>query len=154
MTLQSDDFREAMSRWASGVTIVACRDGGRVIATTVSSFISLSREPPLVLIALGANATILPFLQPGTRFGISVLAAAQRRLATIFADPFPVGASPFPAHGDPLIDGSLARLACSVSEIRPGGDHHIIVAELVDVVHLGDDPPLVRYRRAYHELTP
>jgi flavin reductase (NADH) len=152
MAAEADEFRAALSRWPSGVTIVACRDGDRVVATTVSSFTSLSLDPPLVLIALGRNATILPFLQVGTRFGISVLTAAQRRLAAVFADPLPVGPSPFAAAGDPLVDGALVGLACTVSEVRAGGDHHIVIARVAEVVALNDGPPLIRYRRRYHEL--
>jgi flavin reductase (NADH) len=147
-----DDFREALSHWASGVTIVASRQGHRVVATTVSSFLSLSLEPPLVLLALGANATILPFLQPGERFGISVLAAAQRRLATVYADSFPVGPSPFPADGVPLIQDALAGLDCTVSEARTGGDHTIIIAAVQDLHVAGGEQPLIRYRRRYHAL--
>jgi flavin reductase (DIM6/NTAB) family NADH-FMN oxidoreductase RutF len=152
MTVPADEFREALSRWPSGVTIVACRVDDRVVATTVSSFASLSLDPPLVLLALGPNATILPFLQPGVRFGISVLSAAQRRLATVFADPFPVGPSPFPPEGDPLVEHAAVALACTVSDVRAGGDHHIVIAGVAEVAAITDAAPLIRYRRRYHDL--
>ncbi|HSJ07406.1 MAG TPA: flavin reductase, partial [Longimicrobiales bacterium] len=63
-------FRDVLSRWASGVSIVAVHDEGRAVGTTVSAFTSLSLEPPLVLVALGSNATVLPFLVPGAAVGI------------------------------------------------------------------------------------
>jgi flavin reductase (DIM6/NTAB) family NADH-FMN oxidoreductase RutF len=151
--VDSADFRDALSSWASGVTIVACRSQGRVVATTVSAFLSLSLEPPLVLVALGPNATVLPFLQPGADFGISVLAAGQRRLATIFADPFPVGPDPFPPDGDPVLPSALVALACRVQETRAGGDHAIIIAAVRDVSRTHGQP-LVRFRRRYHALDP
>jgi flavin reductase (DIM6/NTAB) family NADH-FMN oxidoreductase RutF len=151
VTLPPDDFRTALARWASGVTIVAVRTDDRIVATTVSAFTSLSLEPPLVLLALGANATILPFLQPAARFGISLLAESQRRLATIYADPFPVGPDPFPAEGIPVLPGALASLHCVVSETRQGGDHVIVIAA-VEHAEAADGAPLLRFDRRYHGL--
>lgn len=151
--MDSDRFKEALAHWPSGVSIVAYRgDDRRIIATTVSAFTSLSVDPPLVLFALGANATVLPFLRQDTRFGISVLAAGQRRLASIFADPFPVGPDPFPHTGDPVIPDALVGLGCTVAELRPGGDHRIVIARVRDATIRSGDP-LIRYMRQYHGVT-
>jgi flavin reductase (NADH) len=150
--VDSDDFREALSRWASGVSIVACRPETRVVATTVSSFMSLSLDPPLVLLALGVNANILPFLKTGERFGISILAVDQRRLATIYADSFPVGPDPFSTDGVPLVNNAVAGLACVVNETRPGGDHTIVIAAVQHIRFGTGEHPLIRYRRGYHGL--
>jgi flavin reductase (DIM6/NTAB) family NADH-FMN oxidoreductase RutF len=150
MTVSSDEFREALGHWASGVTIVAFRSEGRVIATTVSAFLSLSLEPPLVLIALGPNATVLPFLQPGAEFGISILGASHRRLASVFADPFPVGASPF-SDDVPLVPDALVGLACSVTDTSRGGDHTLVTAA-VRRLAVGHGTPLLRYRRSWRVL--
>jgi flavin reductase ActVB len=144
-------FREAMARWASGVAVVACRHEGRVIATTVAAFLSVSLEPPLVLVALGANATVLPFLAVAAPFGISILAAKQRRLAAVFADPFPAIADPFPAADPPLLPDALVRLHCSVRETRTAGDHTLVIAA-VDELHFAETAPLIRFRRRYHAL--
>jgi flavin reductase (DIM6/NTAB) family NADH-FMN oxidoreductase RutF len=146
-------LREALGRWASGVAVVACRHEGRVVATTVSAFVSLSLEPPLVLIALGPNATVLPFLAVAAPFGISILAASQRRLAAVFADPFPVTTEPFPALDPPLLPDALVRLHCSVRETRTAGDHTLVIAA-VDELHFTDAAPLIRFRRRYHVLAP
>jgi flavin reductase (NADH) len=153
VSITPEEFRDAMRRWASGVTIVAVRYEGRVVATTVSAFLSLSLRPPLVLVAIGANATILPFLQPGTRFGISILGEHQRRLATIYADPFPVGLSPFSTDGDPVIADALVGLACTVTETRQGGDHVIATASVDAVAVSGSGEPLIRFDRAYRTLS-
>lgn len=149
--LDADRFREALSYWASGVSIVAFRDDARVIATTVSAFTSLSVDPPLVLFALGANATVLPFLQPGTDFGVSILAREQSRLGSVFADPLPVGPDPFPPEGSPLVRGALVGLGCTVRETLRGGDHTIVIATVRDAVPQ-DGEPLIRFRRRYHGI--
>jgi flavin reductase (NADH) len=150
--MNTDEFRDAMARWPSGVTIVACRTDDRIVATTVSAFTSLSLHPPMVLVALSPNATVLPFLSPGTDFGVSVLAATQRRIASVFADPFPVGPSPFGQHRHPIIDDALVGFACTVTETATGGDHRLVFATVREVPVISDDLPLIRYRRAYHSL--
>lgn len=150
--MDRDDFREAMSRWTSGVSVVACRNDGNPVATTVSALLSLSLDPPTILLALGPNSTVLPFLKPGADFGISVLSAAQRRLASVFADPLPVGAPAF-TDGTPLLPGALLGLHCTVREARTAADHTIVIAGVRNAV-ASDAPegPLIRYGRRYHAL--
>jgi flavin reductase (DIM6/NTAB) family NADH-FMN oxidoreductase RutF len=145
-------YREAMARWASGVTIIACRHDARVIATTVSAFFSLSLEPPLVLAAIGPNATVLPFLQPHETFGISVLAESQRRIATAYADSFPVIVNPFSDDDAPVIADALVRLHCVVRERIGTGDHELVVANVTDA-HFTEEGALVRFRRRYHAIS-
>lgn len=150
--IDRDRFRDALAAWASGVAVVACRTEQRVVATTVTAFMSLSLEPPLILVAIGPNATVRPFLQPGERFGVSILGAEQRRLAMVFADPFPVGPDPFPPDGDALIDGCLLGLSCVVERVDDGGDHAIVIGAVHDVTGGASGAPLIRYDRRYHAL--
>lgn len=150
--IDRDTFRDALSAWASGVAIVACRTEQRVVATTVSAFMSLSLEPPLVLVGIGPNATVRPFLQPGQSFGISVLEAAQRRLAMTFADPYPVGPDPFMSAGDPIVADCLVGLSCVVERVDSGGDHAIVIAAVRGIHGRTAGVPLIRYDRKYHDL--
>ena len=151
MPLEPARFREALAHWASGVAIAACRDDARLVATTISAFMSLSAEPPRVLLALGPNATIRPFLAEGAVFGVSILAHAQRRLAAVYADAFAVGPDPF--TGDPpLIHDALTALACRVTEARDAADHLLVIAEVHAVNVRHDLTPLIRYRRRYHAI--
>lgn len=150
--IDRDAFRDALTLWASGVTIVACRVEERVVATTVSAFLSLSLDPPRILVAVGANATVRPFLQPGATFAVSILAAEQRRLAAVFADPFPVGPDPFPADGVPLIPDSLLGLSCVVERLDEGSDHAVVIAAVHDASRGGSGSPLIRYGRKYQAL--
>lgn len=146
-------FREALAAgWASGVTVVACRTGDRVVATTVSAFTSISLDPPLILIGVGPNATIRPYLIEGAAFAVSILAADQRRLAMIFADPYPVGPDPFPAERDPIIEGCLLGLGCKVERVEEAGDHAIVIAAVSDIVRGTGGVPLIRHNRQYHAL--
>lgn len=147
-----EELTEALSRWASGVSIVAVREGSRVHALTVSAFMPVSVDPPLVLVSLGANAAARPYLEVDTPFAISILASDQRGLASRFADSFPVGPTPFPVDGPPIVEGSLAALDCEVDEIIEGGDHALVVARIVDATAGGEGDPLVYFRRDYRSI--
>ena len=149
---REEAFREALSRWASGVTVVAVRDEDRVHATTVSSFGSISARPPLILVSLGPGAQVLPFLKEGTRFGVSVLAAHQRRLASDFADSFPVGPPPFPREGPPVIPDAHATLVCSVHSVLPVESARIVVGLVEEARTAEPGDPLLYYHREYREI--
>lgn len=149
-----EEFKEALSWLAQGVTVAAVRDGPDLYATTVTSFTSVSADPPVVVLAASGNAQVLPFLREGARFVVSFLRPAQKRLATIFADSFPVGPSPFPADGDPTIEGALVCLTCTVRQVVPVADARVVLGTVVET-RVPDDEEgeaLVHYRRDYHVL--
>ncbi|HSJ06161.1 MAG TPA: flavin reductase, partial [Longimicrobiales bacterium] len=75
----------------------------------------------------------------------------QGRLATVFADPFPVGPDPFLPGTPPRVRDAVAALTCSVHEVSRAGDHTLITAEVKDAT-VGAEQPLVRFRRRYHGL--
>jgi flavin reductase (DIM6/NTAB) family NADH-FMN oxidoreductase RutF len=149
------DFREALARWASSVTIVAVRDEARVHATTVTSFFPVSAEPPIVAVSLGAGAQALPWLDPGAGFAISILSDDQAALAVRYADSFPVGPSPFPASGDPVVEGALVALACEVIALHPTeGGARLVVARVTATHEGAGGGPLLRHQRRYVSVAP
>lgn len=154
--LARERFREILSHWAASVSVLAVRDpdDGRVYATTLTSFTPVAADPPTVLVSLGAGAQALPFLTPGDRYVVNLLAREQSRLAQVFADSFPVGPSPFRNEGDPVIEGVLASLVCRVTELHDLADGGRLV--LGTVVAADVDPtrdPLLYRRRRYAVLT-
>lgn len=154
MTFPTEDpgrFRDAFAHWASGVAVVAVRDEGRVLATTVTALLSVSIDPPTLLVSLGATAQVLPFLGPAKPFAVSLLGEDQGRVATVFADAYPVGAPPWRASGDPFVDGALVQMRCRVDRLVPAGDHRLVLA-LVETVAIGEGRALVRYQRSYRRL--
>jgi flavin reductase (DIM6/NTAB) family NADH-FMN oxidoreductase RutF len=112
----------------------------------------VSVEPPLVMVSLGFNASALPYLEPGVSFAISFLAESQKGLASRFADTFPVGPSPFPPDGPPVVVSALAALACAVEDVRPAGDHYLVLARVTEARPGGEAAALVFHRRQYHSL--
>lgn len=117
-TLPEERFREFFREWTASVALVAVRADGRVYATTVTSLTPVAADPPTLLVSLGGSAQVLPFLPPGARFAVSLLARDQGRIAQVHADSFPVGPSPFPSEGDPVATGAMAWLVCEVDEIH------------------------------------
>ena len=150
--VDADAFREALARWASGVAVVALREEARVLATTVSALMSVSVSPPLIVVALGPGAQVLPYLTPGRRFGVSLLGEEQCRLARVFSDPYPVGPSPFGGEG-PVVTDAIVRLSCAVRRVDPGGDHRLVLALVESVAHSAGRP-LLRWGREYRRLAP
>lgn len=151
---RQDTLREAFSRWASGVAILAVREepAGTVHALTVSGFVPVSLEPPLVLASLGANASALPYLEGGGRFVISLLGPDQQALATRFADTYPVGPSPFDEDGPPVVRDSAASLVCEVDELLERGDHTLVIGRVVDASFTDAESALAYFRRQYHTI--
>ncbi len=149
---RDEALKDALSHWASGVSIVAVREGSRVHALTVSAFIPVSLDPPSVLVSLGPNAAALPFLELDGTFAISMLAADQRGLASRFADTFPVGPSPFPEDGAPIADGALAALVCEVDEMLQRGDHTLVIGRVVAAESGPEAAALTYFRRDYHSV--
>lgn len=145
-----DDFREALSHWASTVTLVAVRDDGRVHGTTATSFAPVAADPPTVLVSLGPGAQVLPFLEEGVTFVVNFLGRDQRALATRYADSYPVGPSPFATEGPPVTDGSVVSLLCEVRSVVPAdGGARVVLARVTEAIEGTGGDPLLYHRRGY-----
>lgn len=155
--MDADRFRELLSHWAATVGVVAVRDDddGRVYGTTVTSFTPVDIDPPLVLVSLGPNAQVVPFLHEGARYTVNFLTESQGRLAQVFADPFPVGPTPFPSSGDPLLAGALVGLVCETVGIFPvPGGARLVLGRVVDGTEASAGRPLLWHRRGPTRLDP
>ena len=158
MSVDPAQFRNALSRYATGVTVVtAILPGGRPAGVTVSSFTSLSLTPPLILFCLARSVTCLPAFTDGRHFAVNVLAECQRDLSVTFAtqspDKFKGIDYDLSANGVPLLKNCLANLECSREAVHEGGDHLIIVGR-VEATRLAEDgPPLVYHRGSYRRAT-
>ncbi|MEX2080308.1 MAG: flavin reductase family protein [Dehalococcoidia bacterium] len=152
--LDPQDFRNAMSKFASGVTIVTTHaPDGTPVGFTASAFSSLSLNPPLALVCLDRTAECFDAFMATDTFGISILQHGQdglaMRFATRGADKFGSGdLSPGAVTGTPLVDAAIARIECNVHERFDGGDHVVIVGEVVSAA-VQDGEPLLHYARQF-----
>jgi len=156
LRVTGEEFRRACGRFATGVTIAAVLDSaGAPHGLTVSSFTSVSLEPPLVLICLGHDVSVISCFRKARHFGINVLAADQQALSERFAlkgcDRFERIEWHPGVTGVPLLSGSLARIECAIHRRVEMGDHDIFVGEMAhaDVV---EGAPLIHFAGNYHRL--
>jgi flavin reductase (DIM6/NTAB) family NADH-FMN oxidoreductase RutF len=157
MSLDQDEFRSVLGRFATGVTVVTVADvQGRDFGITVTAFSSLSLEPPLVLVCIDHDASILPALQSASHFVVSILAVHQeaiaRRFAVLDAEQrfdgigFTRGQS-----GAAVIEDVLASIECRVVQSVVSGDHTIFIGE-AEAANVRQDSPLLYYRGGYSQL--
>ncbi|PYP66678.1 MAG: flavin reductase [Gemmatimonadetes bacterium] len=154
--IDTDAFRAALGRFASGITIVTARDAkGRDHGMTVSAFCSLSLEPAMVLVSIGHEASMHGLMMRAEHVGISVLSTAQEALSRRFADPetdrFDGVGYTRGENGVALLDDALVHLECDVVARHEAGDHTIIVCA-VDRTEAYDGRPLLYYRGGYAQL--
>ena len=156
MPLDPTRFRAALGRFASGVTVLTMRDAeGKDHGMTATAFSSLSLEPPLVLVCVDRAASMAAPLEHATHFAVNLLSSAQEEYSRRFAEKESDRFAGVPLQrgvgGLPLVEGALAHLQCRVHARHPGGDHTIVVGEVLDAAaHDGDS--LLYSRGRYHRI--
>src|SRR3954453_11928489 len=133
-SLTPDEFREVISHFASGVTVITALHEGRPYGTTASAVASLSLEPPMLLICMNKQSETGRAVAASKHFGVNILGANQADLAERFAqkggDKF-TGVAVSPGKwGEPLFTEALATLECTISEETSGGTHYVFLAEV------------------------
>lgn len=154
MPVQPADFRRAMGQFASGVTVVTTRTAdGQPLGLTVSSFCSVSLDPPLVLVCVDKRSEAVRGFAESGLFAVSVLGEEQQDVSGRFAyhpercD----GYGPSTPDGLVLIPGARAHVECRLTATHDAGDHFIYVGE-VRAVSVQPGAPLLYYAGRYREL--
>jgi flavin reductase (DIM6/NTAB) family NADH-FMN oxidoreductase RutF len=146
-------FRTAMGKFATGVTVIATDVDGDVHGMTANAFMSVSLDPRLVVISIGEKARILEKIKQSQTFSVNILAADQQELSMIFA-------GQLKEHrevefdrldGKPVLKGAVAQIACEVSAEHLEGDHTLFIGRVTDI-HLEDAEPLIFYSGKYRAL--
>ena len=159
MPVNPEDLRQAMRLWTTGVTIVSAHHNGRRHGMTVSSFTSLSLEPPLVLVSLEQITKTHRLVQQAGYFGVTILDEGQQEISDRFAgriteytDRF-IGLDTFTmVSGAPLLRRGLAWLDCRVVVTYQAGNHTVFIGEALAVNSSEAGQPLLYYDRNYHRL--
>ena len=147
-----------MARVPAGVVVVSTRLAGEYRALTASSFVSISLDPPMVLVGLDRESATRAAIVAAKAFNVSVLSRAQEFVADRFAGRAPAIDPQWrslPHHigsnGIPLIDGSAAWLECRLTAVHPAGDHEICVG-MVEDAQAGSGDPLILWNRSFWSL--
>jgi flavin reductase len=160
MGLNAAEFREAMGRFATGVTIVTVDLDGEVHGMTANAFASVSLAPLLLLVCVEHSARTHAHLHAKKRFGVNILAEHQSLISEYYAKPVythenaekEAGARfDRTAKGTPILRGALGYLECRLQSAQEAGDHTIFIAEVEEVVvHPGE--PLLFFRGKYRKI--
>jgi flavin reductase (DIM6/NTAB) family NADH-FMN oxidoreductase RutF len=153
MAIGKDLFRQVLSNFATGVTVITTvGDDRQPVGLTATAFSSLSLVPPLVLICIGKASETYRYFEPAGIFGVNFLAASQKDVSQRFASSGGDKFADFEWHrgslGIPLLAGTIGHLECRIVSAHDGGDHTIYTGE-VEAAANGDGAPLVHFRGSY-----
>ena len=153
--LTSDEFRNVIGHFASGVTVITAVHDERPYGTTASAVTSLSLEPPMMLVCLDRESQTGGVIVEEGRFAVNILGEDQADLAVRFAtkapDKFDGVATTRGEYGDPLLADALATLECRVVEQTTGGTHIVFFGE-VERGSARAGAPLAYYRGQFGRL--
>lgn len=153
-------YREAMSRVAEQVHIVATDGPAGRAGATATAVASVSDAPPSLLVCLNRASATLARIRANGRFSVNVIAAEQQAIAAIFAGAADLqGAARFrdgdgwrTVEGTPVLEGALSSFACRVTEATAVGSHVVVFGEVEAVGLGGGEGPLLYHRRDYRAL--
>lgn len=153
--MENRKFRDAMGKFATGVTVVATESEGDIKGMTVNAFMSVSLDPRLIAVSIDEKATLYKTLQERGKFGISVLKEGQMDLSMVFAKQKDQDKDKDPIfyflENNPVIHGALVNLSCEVKETATAGDHMIFIAE-VTAIQEDEGTPLLFYGGNYRSI--
>ena len=148
--------RDIMGRFATGVTVVTTRyQNGEITGMTANAVMSLSLDPPLVVVSVDKTATMHEALSDGQCYAINILARDQEHLSNRFATPGPKDFSDIDLKdgetGAPILSGTLGYLDCRLVNALAAGDHDMFVGEIV-AGDLGEGAPLLYFGGGYRSI--
>ena len=159
MSVNEQDFKNALKLWASGVTVVTSKtENSGLKGMTATSFTSVSLDPPQILVCINKTADTGDAVLEGKSFAINILKADQQEISNQFAgstsqeERFANVNWHEGETGSPVIDDALASIECTVVQQVLAGTHWVIIGE-VQGVSCRSGEPLLYYNSAYRELT-
>jgi flavin reductase (DIM6/NTAB) family NADH-FMN oxidoreductase RutF len=161
MNVSITDYRAAISRFLTGVTLVTARHEGLAQGITASAVASVTLEPPTLLICLNRQSATCHAVSGAGRFCVHILADDQLELARHFASRIPdkfanlvelgLGSTHDSPLGNPIVDGALAYLECRVVTQTDVGTHRVFFGEVVSV-DAREGSPLAYFRGQFASL--
>lgn len=156
MAVDSQELRRVMGHFATGVTVITTKDvDGNHNGLTANAFMSLSLSPPLVVISVDKGATCYACFELQNGFTVNFLSEEQeeisRRFATKGVDKFAGVQWHAGNNGAAIIEGAVGHVECKITQCHDGGDHTIVVGEILNVAANGERP-LLFFKGKYQRL--
>ncbi len=157
--MEQDQYKRALGCYATGITVIsALGTDGAPIGITANSFNSVSIDPPLILFSLGRRSYSLEGFLASETFAVNVLRENQQALAERFArasaDKWAEVSYDIWDTGCPILHDALAKFECRLRHTYEGGDHIILVGEVIRFEYDPKGQPLVYCRGAYQAMSP
>jgi len=153
------EFRSAMSSIGSSVCVVAARRGEEQVGRTVTAMLSLSANPPTVLVSIDIMSRLADLIAKTGGFSMAVLAEDQAEIADAFAGKVPLEArfdlgrwARWPS-GQPMLTGAVTAIDCEVIGAMETGTHVLFAGAIVEAESHEARQPLIWQRHGYHALS-
>lgn len=158
--IQPDELRSILRLWASGITLVTSEFEGALHGMTVSAFSSVSLEPPQVSVNIEQRTRTHRLMASAGKFAVCILSADQEPLARRFGGELPDAADRFAGLdytlselGNPIPNGCLATMECTVVGAHPAGTHTVFVGQVQAAQAGPGGAPLLYFNRSYRKLS-
>lgn len=152
-TFDSAKFRQVLSHFPTGVTVVTAMAPQGPVGLAVSSFASVSLEPPQVLFCVTRDSATWAAMEPTGRFCVNILAADQEDVSRVFASRVPDKFAEIgwkrSSRGTPVLDGVLGFIDCTIDQVVGAGDHLVVIGAVSDLEVQHEGGPLVYFRSGY-----
>ncbi|AUJ26979.1 MULTISPECIES: flavin reductase family protein [Virgibacillus] len=153
--MDSRAFRNAMGRFATGVTVITTKIGEEIHGMTANAFMSVSLEPKLITVSIDNRANMLTKLHKSNKFAVNVLADTQQDISMHFANqakrceeiPFEI------FHSVPIIQDALVSVVCEVEQAFEVGDHTLFIGKVI-AMESNQGSPLTFYKGQYGKYEP
>ena len=150
--VSKDNFRESLSKFATGITVVTTNKNSISYGKTINSFSSLSLSPPLILFSLDINSSKLSIFKNSKTVSINVLSKNQKNISANFAKKNPVWDNidyEILKNGNPAIKNCLSNLDCEIINKLKKGDHIIFICKVINVSVNDKLKPLIYFNSKY-----
>ncbi|MGX9135622.1 flavin reductase family protein [Rummeliibacillus sp. JY-2-4R] len=147
-------FRTAMGKFATGVTVITTEHDGEVHGMTANAFMSVSLDPKLIVISIKENARMLPKIQESKTFSVNILSDQQEKVSMRFAgqlkdEQYEVEFEKL--DNQPVIKDALAQITCELAAEHVEGDHTLFIGRVTEI-NLNEGNPLLFYNGRYSQI--
>lgn len=154
LTIDPAIFRQVLGSYPTGVSVITACDGeGSPAGMVVGTFTSVSLDPPLVGFLPDKKSTSWPLIEAAGRFCVNVLASDQqavcRQMAAKGAEKFSGLEVRISDHNLPVIEGSIARIECTIHSVTEAGDHWFVLGNVLSMETTREDDPMLFHRGRY-----
>ena len=151
-----DQFRKVLSHWATGVAVVTATHENKPVGLAVTSFTSVSLDPPLVLFCADKGSRSWPKIEKSGGYCVNLLRHDQEHVCNTFAgksdDKFAEVDWSQSEQGSPVLDDALAWIDCTLFDVVDAGDHFLAIGQVLDAYHDEDGHPLLFFRSSYGQI--